>query len=299
MLKRFVRTTAGSAARLGSRLRFALREETTLTLPSSGRLPQIALALQYRNLIRTGSPLPALSDVGFRVYSQADEDGILHFLFTLLGPSGGGRAVEIGCGSGIECNTANLIVNHGWDALLIDADAGRVDRARRAYGTHPDTWVHPPRIVQALVTPETADVLLVEHAFNGEIDLLSLDIDSTDYWVWEGLQAAAPRVVVVEYNNMWPGDRCVTLPREADPDLARDPDYYGASLGAFVKLGRTKGYRLVGCNRFGFNAFFVRRGLADDLLPEVPPAACLATPFARHRQQTALPRADAAKWTEV
>jgi len=41
-------------------------------------------------------------------------------------------------------------------------------------------------------------------------------------------------------------------------------NYFGASLEALVKLGQAKGYRVVGCNFSGTNAFFVR----DDLCGE-------------------------------
>jgi hypothetical protein len=37
-------------------------------------------------------------------------------------------------------------------------------------------------------------------------------------------------------------------------------------------LGREKGYRLVGVQRLGFNAFFVREDIGAQLLPEITPA---------------------------
>ena len=41
-------------------------------------------------------------------------------------------------------------------------------------------------------------------------------------------------------------------------------NYGGASLEALVRLGRTKGYRIVGCSFSGVNAFFVRDDLCGD-----------------------------------
>jgi hypothetical protein len=41
--------------------------------------------------------------------------------------------------------------------------------------------------------------------------------------------------------------------------------YFGASLAALDRLGRQKGYRLVGSNSAGNNAFFVREELAAGL----------------------------------
>jgi len=41
-------------------------------------------------------------------------------------------------------------------------------------------------------------------------------------------------------------------------------NYFGASLEALVKLAREKGYRVVGCNYAGVNAFFVRNDVAGN-----------------------------------
>jgi hypothetical protein len=33
------------------------------------------------------------------------------------------------------------------------------------------------------------------------LDLLSVDIDGNDYWIWKAISNYKPRVVVVEYNS--------------------------------------------------------------------------------------------------
>ncbi len=60
------------------------------------------------------------------------------------------------------------------------------------------------------------------------------------------------------------------------PRLALDLDGndYWASLAAFTKLGRQKGYRLVGVQSLGFNAVFVQDGVGEGLLPAVTPREC-------------------------
>ena len=45
----------------------------------------------------------------------------------------------------------------------------------------------------------------------------------------------------------------------------------GASLGAFERLAKRRGYRLVGCIQLGFNAFFLRDDLDPTLFPEYAP----------------------------
>jgi hypothetical protein len=59
-------------------------------------------------------------------------------------------------------------------------------------------------------------------------------------------------------------------------DVSVQPYRCGASLPAFVKLARAKGYRLVGIQSLGFNAFFVRDGVGDALVPERSAEECYA-----------------------
>jgi hypothetical protein len=55
--------------------------------------------------------------------------------------------------------------------------------------------------------------------------------------------------------------------------LDRRRHYYGASLAALTALSEERGYRLVGCDSSGTNAFFVRRELASELPTRRPEEA--------------------------
>jgi hypothetical protein len=61
----------------------------------------------------------------------------------------------------------------------------------------------------------------------------------------------------------------------------KHPDYHGASPIAMTYLAKKKGYRLVGANDLGFNLIFVKNGLADNLIPEVPVHSILQHPSAK------------------
>lgn len=262
---------------------------------------QIALLLTYRELMEKGLPLPSFEDVEFRVSSQNGEDGILFFIFAVLGTTNK-RAVEICAGDGIVCNTANLVMNHGWSGLLFDGDEECVRRGRKFYSRCRDTSLWPPRIVHAWITAENVDSLIRSNGFEGAIDLLSLDMDGVDYWVWKAITSIEPRVVVLEYNNLWGPGPAVTVPYRAD--FVADHDsfgatYCGASLSAFVKLGREKGYRLVGCEKYNFNAFFVRSGIGEGVLPEVPASVCFGHPYAQNAMATRLPGVQGREWIPV
>jgi hypothetical protein len=259
---------------------------------------QKALMQEYRRLALTDrKALPGLHDIGFRKYSQFEEDGILLYLFSLIPPINR-TAVEICAGDGQECNTANLIINHGWWGHLFDGDARNVERGVAFFARHRDSFLYPPRFTHALITAENVNGVLEVSGARGPIDLLSLDIDGMDYWVWRAITIIEPQVVVCETHNPIPADRALTVPY--DPQfVATSPDYRGASLAAMAKLAAEKGYRLVGTHRFGFNAFFVKRGLAEDLIPEVTVASCLQDPFSQLARTERWPRVSHDRWQQV
>jgi len=263
------------------------------------KIMQLSLTLKYKEWLFNRMPLPRLEDVGFRVFSQNDEDGILLYIFSLIGTFNK-RAVEICAGSGVTCNTANLIINHGWDALLFDGNETAIKSGQDFYNRCKDTYIFPPKLIHAWIEMENVNALIRNHGFEGEIDLLSLDVDGVDYWIWKAISCILPRVVVLEYQDIWGPEKSVTVPYKRDfKRFDTHPDYCGASLQAFVKLGREKGYRLVGCNRYGFNAFFIRSSIGEEIFPEIPPHECFKHPKVRHGIETRLPQVAGFEWLEV
>jgi hypothetical protein len=230
---------------------------------------------QYRQLAASGQRLPDFSEVEFRSTSQNGEDGIIHYIFSLIGTESR-KAVEICAGDGTECNSANLILNHGWEALLVDGDPESIERGQAFYGRCQDTFSSPPRLVASWLTRENVNAVVAGNQFAGDIDFLSLDIDGMDFWIWKALDVVTPRLVLLEFNPVWGPEASVAVPYDPEfrIDYTRQPYYCSASLHAFVKLARTKGYRLVGVQRLGFNAFFLRDGVGEAYFPGIDPVEC-------------------------
>lgn len=185
-----------------------------------------------------------------RVHSQGGEDGVLLRIFEKLGISRG-YFVEFGAWDGLHLsNTAHLRLDHGWTGLLLEgsdrADGELVRRER--------------------VDAENIESLFARHAVPRDFDLLSIDIDGNDYWVWKAIEHYSPRVVIVEYNVFFLPETAKTMAYDAGHEWDKEDFglYHGASLAAFDKLGRQKGYALVYTDAYCPNAIFVRR----DLLPE-------------------------------
>jgi hypothetical protein len=268
---------------------------------SSTKLSQLILMNQYASIRMGLSPPMRSQDVEFRAYSQNGEDGILLYIFSLIGFKTR-LTVEICAGDGIECNTANLIINHSCYGLLVDGNQTRVERARHFYSNCPDTCSWPPKLVNAWVDAASVNALIEASGFAGEIDLLSIDVDGMDYWIWREINVIQPRVVVVEFNHLWGPKRSVTVPYDPRFTAAYGPhgaDYCGASLAAMVTLAAFKGYRLVAYEKYGFNAFFLRKDLAPELLPDINLSECFAHPRAQFGMQNRFPSIAEREWSEV
>lgn len=235
--------------------------------------------LEYRRLAAEGR-LPQIWDTGFRVFSQFDEDGVILFLLAAAA-DGPRRVVDLGAGDGrYASNVANLLLNLGFDGLLVDGDAGSIASAERFYAHHPDTRERPPATAHAFLIRENVNDVVSAGGVEGEVDLLSIDVDGNDYWFWEALECVSPRFVVIE-SHPGLGREDYVMPYQADFAWTKAPagdGRFGASLLALVRLGERLGYRPVGSNQYGFNVFFAR----EDVAPAVP-AASLDQLFERAR----------------
>jgi hypothetical protein len=209
-------------------------------------------------LARRWGAAPDLTASELRVFSQNGEDGVLAEIFDRIG-AGGGGFVEFGIQDGTEGNTVFLAQVLGWSGAYLEADDAAFAALERRFAANPRV-----RTLHAAVEPDTAEALFAQAGVPPEPDLVSIDVDGNDYWIWRALNAYRPRVVVIEYNGAFdPRERRV-MPYT--PGFRWDgTSAYGASLGALEDLAAEKGYRLVHTELAGVNAFFVREDLAADL----------------------------------
>jgi hypothetical protein len=218
---------------------------------------QILFDAHWQGLL--GSPAYAdplrLERYGFRTYSQNDEDGVIQEIFRRIGVQNS-TFVEFGVEDGRESNAA-LLLYKGWRGLWIECDQRQYRKIRGHFAAQLQTGQLQVR--NAFVDRDNISELIAA-ANLGELDLLSIDVDGNDYWIWQAL-AIRPRVVVIEFNGKFrpPLKWVMAYNPKHRWDMS---DYYGASLQSLADLGREKGYALVGCSLAGVNAFFVR----DDLL---------------------------------
>ena len=229
----------------------------------------------YQNIAAPNlSQKTAFKNAEFKVYSKHGGDGILASIFSKIGTTNR-TFVEIGVENGTECNTANLSLNFGWNGLMVDANEEWIKSARAFYKEKLGSRAGNVKMAACFVTAENINQLFAGNGLEGEIDLLSIDIDSNDYWVWRSLTTVNPRVAVMEYNATF-GMRSMTIkynPHFHFQEVGRqNPLYFGASLVALTKLAKEKGYILMACDSHGHDAYFVKKDLAEGkfvgLLPE-------------------------------
>jgi len=201
-------------------------------------------------------PETGLNAFASNVTSQGGEDGILAEVFRRIGAPQR-YCVEFGAWNGEYLSNAwSFWHEQGWAALLIEGDERRCEAL--AASIEPFEGV---RAVQRWVSPsggDRLDAILREVGAPHDFDLLSIDIDGDDYYIFESLSSFRPRCVIVEHNP--------TIP--PDIDVVQGPgEYFGASARALLRLAHEKDYRLCACT--STNSIFVDAAVFDSLgVPE-------------------------------
>jgi len=212
----------------------------------------------YKNNKYVSNPA-LLNNYEFSVYSQNGEDGILMEIFNRIGKTNN-YFVEIGVQDGNECNSG-LLLTSKWKGLWIEANKSHYKSITNQFSSFiKDANL---QVVNNFVTAENIEDLFRGASVPKDFDLLSIDIDGNDYWIWKALASFRPRVVMIEYNAVF-RPPLKWIMKYKQNHVWDKTNYYGASLEALSNLGKVMGYKLVCCDFTGTNAFFV----ADECINE-------------------------------
>lgn len=204
-----------------------------------------------------------LNDYEFKVSSQWGEDGIIQFLVKNILIENK-IFVEFGVEKYTESNTRFLLQNNDWQGLLIDGSKENICYIKN----DPIYWKHNLKAEHAFLTKENVNQTISNNGIQGDIGILSIDVDGNDYWIWEEINCITPRIVICEFNALFGNKERVSVPYKPNfvwTDEHFSNLYWGASLAALEFLGKQKGYSLIGVNSAGNNAFFIRDDLAHNL----------------------------------
>lgn len=270
-------------ARIGERVSLRLKAERLRR--RLGPFGERLILLEGRRAAWDVAQLPVtanLKKVGFGIFSQFDEDGIIQFLISHLEIENE-TFIEFGVEHYEESNTRFLLINDNWQGMVMDGSKENIayienDRVSRRFDLQ-------ARCV--FVTKDNINDIIRSSGFDEDLGLLSVDIDGNDYWVWEAINSVHPRIVVAEYNSVFGLDP-VSVPYRPDFDRTKahySNLYYGCSLSALAHLARNKGYLLVGSNLRGNNAFFIRKDIAGSF-SEISPNDAYVSSHLRESRDT-------------
>jgi len=192
-----------------------------------------------------------LDSASFDIFTYHGEDGIIGYLLRNLG-NVNKKFIDIGAGDCITGNCACLAVHYNWSGVFIDANKNQLSIGKRFYKSNSKV-----NFVETFVAPDTIDELLSTLCKGEEVGLLSIDIDGNDYWIWKAIETIRPAIVVIEAKVEY-GIQDLIVPYNTENYRSNNEMYNGASVKAFEKLARKKGYKLVGANKQGYNLFFVK-----------------------------------------
>ena len=199
------------------------------------------------------------------LFSQNGEDGIIRYIFSQIGFDSR-YFVEFGFGAH-QCNSLRLILHENFKGLMMD---GSEEQCRIFNLTCKAKGISDVHAVNAFIDRDNLEHLIRSNNIPAEIDFLSIDVDGNDYWFWRCLQCINPRVICIEYNSGIGSKYSWTIPynKEFERFSAHPSGFFaGASIKALESLGEKKGYRLVGCDTTGTNAFFLRNDLGNNQIP--------------------------------
>lgn len=195
-----------------------------------------------------------LSDSSFNIFTYHGEDGIIQYLLKKIQGVPPVFA-DIGSGDCIKSNCAALAVHYGWKGVFIDRDSDQLAVGKAFYRDRVN--VNDLQLLQADVRADNINALLQQAGVGGQIGLLSVDIDGNDFWIWKAIECIQPEIVVIEAKVEF-GKRSIAVPYGAANHHSAHQQYNGASVEAFCRLATTKGYKLAGANKQGYNLFFVK-----------------------------------------
>ena len=175
----------------------------------------------------------SLTPYELRVFSQNGEDGLLAEILARVGVSER-FFIEFGVESGREGNCVYLADVAGWRGLFMDCDEHFFVALQRKYRAGDRV-----RTTHAMVTPENVQELFAAAGVPREPDVLSIDVDGRDYWIWESIEDYRPRVLVIEYNSALDPRRRLVQPAELESGWD-GTTYFGASLGAMGCLASAR-----------------------------------------------------------
>ena len=183
-----------------------------------------------------------LAGRGANFTSQFGEDGLIAAALEEFGAANK-WCFEVGANDGVFYSNTARLRDEGWSCVLIEAEAEHFDKLRTLNGER--VFTIPKRI-----NKDSLNEILKDCGAPRNLDLGVIDIDGQDYWIWDGLKAFRPRLMLIEFDYR-SDDKPDWFPALNEPGQA--------TRKAIERLGRDKGYELLA--RTHVNLLFADSGI--------------------------------------
>jgi len=195
--------------------------------------------------------------INFRknLYSQDGEDGVIEEIFKRLSINKG-TFVEFGAWDGKYLSNTFALLEKNWAGVYIEGDKSRFQDLIVNMESMKDN-VELINLYVKTHGKNSLDNILSRTKIGKDFDLLSIDIDTYDWHIWESLKIFRPKVVVIEINSSIPIGIYQTH---------HGQEIKGSSFSSTISLGKQKGYTPI-CHTG--NLILIRNEFLDQInLPE-------------------------------
>ena len=182
------------------------------------------------------------------LFSQSGEDGVLEYVLDKI-PNKDNWCVEFGAWDGIHLsNTYHFISQKNYNSVLIE---GETDRWKTlCLNMEKFNSICINKFVD-FEGENTLDNIFATTAIPKNFDLLSIDIDGNDYYVWDSLDKYKPKVVIIEINIRNKPNEYIINEKNSDFKIGIS----GTGILPLTELAEKKGYSLIA--NISCNAIYV------------------------------------------
>lgn len=187
------------------------------------------------------------------IYSQEGEDGIINELLKRLNITSG-SVVEFGAWDGIHLSNTFQLVEKGFNAVFIEGDIDKFAALNNTAAMYPNIIPVHKFVSYDNATDSSLENILSKTSIPLDFDVLSIDIDSSDYLVWKEFGKYKPKIVIIEIDS--------SVDPSCKHHIHNGTTHNGSSFYPTLYLGIEKGYKFL-CHTG--NMIFVRNDLYESL----------------------------------
>jgi len=199
-------------------------------------------------LITTENNMIDLLDYRKNVYSFEGEDGIIEKIFDILKIKNG-YFCEFGAWDGIHGSNTRVLLEKNWKGVYIEAGYDRYLQCCENTKSFKNNVVCLNNTISPYEEQSKIDFLLKNTFLPKDFELLSIDIDSCDYQVWQSIKHYKPKLVIIEIDSTH---------KENEDSVYDSHNNKTTSFSSMLKLGNSKEYKLL-CSTG--NMFFLRNDI--------------------------------------